>query len=170
MMSRPGGKLNHVKWYSQNRRLAQGINPRNIRTFSVHLLEHLEQFQVVVVLVPELVGKREKCGKHQHQQAPCRFHDVLHSAVCGENSENRRRRRRFSSRTPTSDVIRRRSSCWCKSIDYTYAIRLGINWNTPASVIRYLTKLPIKIVFSTFEVLHTYVLKTLENTLYISYT
>lgn len=53
MMSWSRRELDDPQWDSSNRRLAQRINPRYIRTGIVHVLQYLYQLFVVVVLVFE---------------------------------------------------------------------------------------------------------------------
>lgn len=59
MVSRLGGELDKVQWYTQNGLFAQRVNPGDVRTFRVDFFQNSCQFIVVVMFELELNGEGE---------------------------------------------------------------------------------------------------------------
>ncbi|EFA12202.1 hypothetical protein TcasGA2_TC005117 [Tribolium castaneum] len=77
-MSWLGGKLDQIQGKPQNAGLRQCVDPRDIRTPAVDILQHLHQFVVIVVFELELQCPREEQG---HDQQCCEHHN---SSSCCE--------------------------------------------------------------------------------------
>lgn len=67
MMTRLRRKFNHPKRNPSDRSLSQFVYPSDIRTFPVHLLQHLDDLFIVVVLEFELMRSDQEYRDEQKQ-------------------------------------------------------------------------------------------------------
>lgn len=82
MVTGLGGELDHIQRHPQHRSLAQRIDPADVGTPDVDVLQDLEHILVVVVLELELQRPREAQGQEEQSRAShtCQLVEEMWSA------------------------------------------------------------------------------------------